>query len=372
MGMGVDGDGADEVGNDEEQDLRATLSDAYDSLEDGASGGDEPPDAPEPEAEAKEVTPEATEEQGPAKEPEGRDDKGRFKSPRRLQATKATSIKSVVAPNSTPAPPETLRAPQAWKPATREKWAALPPEVQQEVIRRERETTATLAESAEARKSWDSFRQAVAPYEGQIRAEGSDPVRAAASLFQTAQALRTAPPQHKAQLVASMVRTFGVPIDALDAALAGQAPPQQSQQAFDPNALSQQVTNQVLQQLQQHRAQAAAKEVAEEIETFSQTHEFFEDVREDMADLLDMASKRGVRLTPEDAYKKAIALHPDVSEAVQQKEAAKRAENARASTQKARAAASSIKSQPSGISHTKEPVSIRDYLEDNWESLSGR
>ena len=275
-----------------------------------------------------------------AKPPEVR--KAGAPPPAALKATQAP-----VVPSEAPALP---KPPASWKPAAREKWGALPEEARAEVLRRESEVSKALNETAEARKYADSMRQAVEPYRAQILAEGSTPERAVANLLQTAQALRTAPPAHKAQLVASMIRDFGVPLDGLVAALSGEQPPsgagQRAPSSFDPAEMAGQVKAQLLAELTQQREAAMVARATTDVDSFLAEKEFGEDLRPDMADVIEAAARRGVTMSLEDAYNRAARLHPDVSKVFEQRQAAERAAKAQASTQRSRLAASSVKSNP--------------------------
>ena len=256
----------------------------------------------------------------------------------------------------------------------REKWAGLPPEVQAEVSRREREMASTLQQTADARKVASELERVIAPYAGMIRSEGAAPMAAIENLLQTAQQLRTAPPRQKAALVASIVQQFGVDVSELDAALSGQAPaPQhQPQEAYkDPrvDALFERLEGAKRQQAEGMQRQALT---AIEEFTASGEGEFFEDVRETMADLLEVASRRGVALSVKDAYHQAVRLDPRTSGVVSQREAAKAATTANAATQRAKAAASSVKSQPAGAVSASEPGDLRAHLEAAISGLTGR
>lgn len=271
------------------------------------------------------------------------------------------------------AKPEAHRAPQSWKPSVREKFSALPPEVQAEVVRIENETKATLRDVAEARRMHQQFQQTVGPFEAMIRSEGGEPMAAVGNLLRTAYALRTAPPAHKAQIVAQMVQNFSVPIDALDAALSGQSPqvqqPHQQQGAYrDPRV------DQILamaQQAQQSRQQQMSQSAAQELAAVQQL-EFYEDVREDMADIIESRARRGVEVKPQQAYDLAVRMHPDISGIIQQRESAKAAANAQASTQRAKAAAASVKTRPAGIGNTSDgPRTMRDDILAARDSLMG-
>lgn len=239
--------------------------------------------------------------------------------------------------------------------------------------RREKEVAAALQEAAPARKFVQDFQAVVGPYEGMIRAEGGDPLRAVGNLLQTAAALRTAPPTHKAQLVANLVKTFGVPIDALDAALAGAAPP--NGQAAQPGSAQYQDprVDQLLARLEQatkHRQESQSQRYSAEVETWSKDKEFFDDVRDDMA----RAVQAYEGLSLDQAYALALQLpqHKGIRDVLQQRQAAEAANASQASTQRARAAGSSLKTQPAGVSLPKPSGSLRDDIEASIAALSGR
>ncbi len=318
-----------------------------------------------------------------------RDEAGRFAKARGPKVTikpsltkppeKAAEVKPTPAaapkqgtPTATlpPAPGETsvaLKAPASWKPAAREKWAALPPDVQQEAVRVDREVRQTMQESAEARKSWSQFQAVVAPYREMIHAEGGDALASAANLFQTAAQLRTAPAPQRAKLVADIVRAFGVDIGMLDQALAGQGQaPQQPQHQAQQQPFKDPRFDELMERIQSGQRQKTTQEV----EDFGASHEFYEDVRQDMADQLELAARRKVALSLEDAYSRACKLHPEVSGVLEQREKAKAVNATQASTQRSRAAASSVKSKPAGPASTPAPSGRRGQLEAAMDSLS--
>lgn len=289
-------------------------------------------------------------------------------------------------PSESAAPPEAqkpatlaTKAPQSWRPEAREKWGTLPPEVQNEAIRLDREVRQTLQESAEAKKSWSAFQQTVGPYEALIRAEGGEPLKAVGSLLQTAAALRTAPPAHKARLVANIIQQYGVPVETLAEVLTGQAataPAQGATQApaLDPEALLQQAEQRVFQRIQQQRAQSVEAKARADTEAFinSGEAEFLEDVRPLMANLLDAAGRSGIALTLKDAYDRACLLSPDVSKVMEQRKAAQTATVTQAATQRAQNAASSVKTHPTAPPVAAESTDLRALLERNFSKAQGR
>jgi hypothetical protein len=366
--------------------LRSALEKAFDKGElEQPEEVETPAEMPEPvETEAAPVEQEAVSEQARAER--ARDESGRFakadkpissKTPAPIvpkQSANATPAPKPQAPNVTPQPPAPVasatKPPQSWKPQAREKWGALPPEVQQEALRRETETARALQESAEARKQWDSFRQVVAPFEGMLRAEGAEPIAAVGELLRTAAALRTAPPAHKAQLVAQMIQTFGVPVETLAAALDGKAmPQQQAQPQFNPAEIEQRI----LQRLQGQQQQALLQKNASEVETFGQEREFFDEVREMMGDMMEVAAKRGLPLSLEQAYNQALRLHPDTSAVLAQREAGQQANAVQASTQRAKRASSSPRSHPAApLDPGGKPKDLRAAIEAAMDHHSGR
>lgn len=372
-------------------DIREALSSAFDAAEEAPEL--EAPAAVEASLEAPAEVTEAQETAAPETPAEqaqrARDETGRFA--KKQEQPKPAAVKPVPAAKATapatpaatplgqqpqeaaPAAPESTKAPQSWKPAAREHFAKLPPEVQQEVVRREKETAVALQGAAQARALAEGFQRTVEPYRALLTDE---PLKVVANLMQTAAQLQTAPPAHKAQLVAQLVRTYGIPIEALDAALAGQPAPQQAGQGgpqhMDPRTLAAQVEQQVVQRLQQQRVQAARAKATQEAESFAQQAEFFDDVREDVADMLELAGRRGVALSLEEAYARATKMHPEVSKVLQQREAAKQANATQASTQRARAAASSVRSQPATGPAASAPADLRGSIAASIERLTGR
>jgi hypothetical protein len=262
-------------------------------------------------------------------------------------------------------PAEALRPPQSWKPAAREEWAKTSPAVQAEVLRREKESYAREQEVAPLRRFAQEFHAVVSPFEASIRAEGGEPLSAVRELLQTSHALRTAPSAHKAQLVANIVRTFDVDIRALDNALAdGPAAVPQGRQAQPQTDVRSHVTAAIREIQQQAVATRAQKDVA----AFVQGKEFIEDVKPVMVALLH--SKPAITL--DEAYDEACWANKEIRGILQRREAVAAANASTASTQRARAAASSgLRTQPASAS-APQPDTIDADIHAAIASLSGR
>lgn len=338
-----------------DNDIRADLGAAIDKLEKEAAPPPPPPPEPEPKPEQKELpgtAPDAVKSETPVGDGKPvRDEKGRFVAaepkPGEPPPVAEKPKEEVAPPTPPPAPPvpeRKFRAPASWKPGVREGWDKVAPEIQQEVIRREREIDQVLKENAKARDGYQQFQEVVRPYEYLMRAEGVEPLQAVNNLFRTTAVLSTGTPQQKVQIAASIIRNYGIDIAMLDQALAGMAgpngqmpgpayqPPMQPQQPLhDPRLDS------LLEQAGAQLDERAAAQIGE-----VENEEWFEDVRGTMADLLDAAANRGVAMTAKQAYDRAIALDPEINRIVEQRKAAANVK----STQQAIAAAASPKPQP--------------------------
>jgi hypothetical protein len=245
------------------------------------------------------------------------------------------------------------RAPASWRPDVREHWAQLPETVRSEIHRREVEVQRTLQESAEARKNYDAVMRTVAPYEAFIRAEGSNPIQAIDNLMATAAKLRTGTAPELASMVAGIVNQFGIGrfgngfIQSLDAALAGQSPVVDPQQAAMEQVLNQRLApvQQMLtqfQQAQQAQQERIAQAAQSEVETFLDRAEFGNDVREDMADIMETAARRGQNISLADAYKKACLMNDRVMSVLRARNQSRGAQQQTSAAQKARSAAVSV------------------------------
>lgn len=259
----------------------------------------------------------------------------------------------------------------------RERWNSLPPEVQQEVLRREREISTGLQGAAEARRFHEQFNQALTPYKAFIDMEGGDPLKAFGDYLKTAAILRSGSPQDKAMAFAQATRQYGIDVNLLDQALTAVLqgrPNQPGQPAYrDPRL------DDVIQRLdrQEQASQAAVNaQASQELQAFRDdpVNEFFADVAQDVADMLEVAANAGRVLSLKDAYDKACMLHPDVSKVIEQRRVAALTEQQQQRVGQARHAASSIPptiTAPAGVVNDK-PLTVRDAIKDSIAKLQGQ
>jgi len=279
-----------------------------------------------------------------------------------------------IQPGPKSSPKADSRAPASWHPETREHWAALPESVRTEVARREREVQTTLKETAEARKYAEQIERTIAPYQMFIKAENSNPLQAIDNLMSTAARLRTGSSQDIAQLVSGLVKQFGVGrfgqsfIEQLDSALVGEIPRVDAQQQQLQMAMQQQLApiQQFMSQHQNAQAQAQqniTRQAEGEVLDFMEKAEFAEDVREDMADLMEMAQRRGRDLSLNDAYRQACAGNEHVRSVLGSRQKAQGAQKLTGAAQKARSAAVSVSGAPAMGAPQQGAIDVRSAIE---------
>ena len=248
-------------------------------------------------------------------------------------------------PAPTPGQHRVDRAPASWRKEAKGEWANVPLHIRQEVHKREMEITRALNEANQARQSAQQFEQAAQPYMARIQSLGVTPQQAFNELLKADYALATGTPQTKAQFIDKLIQDYGVDIGELDAAIArrlgvgGQPQQPQQQQMPDIQALVQQQLQQALAPIYQQQQQAA-QQIQQQAEMTVQQMELdpkfphFDAVRQDMADLIELANRRGVVLPLEQAYSRAVSANPELSAmtfATQQHQRAQRAAQAAAS-----------------------------------------
>ena len=304
----------------EENDLRSALEEAFNESEEGTDTSSPETGRSTENTEEPVRTTAPTEQSEPtdaAKPDDGKPDAtGEADKPVARKGKKEETTPASTTPD--------VKAPESWKPQARDAWTNVPTEAKQEILRREKEIVHTLQQTAGARKLANDFVNTVSPFEMMVRAEGSDPLTATRELFGQAAILRIGTPAQKAQLVANVVKRFGIPIDMLDSALVNEAIPDEE------SKISQIIQAQLapvrqfmstIDGVREQRAQQVDSSIDNEIETFAndKANEFFTDVKDDMADIMEMGAKRGQSITLKQAYDRAIKLNDNIQKVISQR-----------------------------------------------------
>lgn len=274
-----------------------------------------------------------------------------------------------------------VKAPAGWKAQAKAEWSKIPRAAQEEISRRETETAKALAHSTNARKHWDEFNQTVAPFVPLIRAQNSTPMAAVKNLMTTAAGLTVGSPEQKCRIIAEIIGNYGIDVALLDDIMsqnppvAGRGAPGTSptevaiQRAMAPVFDFMNRT----QQMQQQRAQQIQQDADMEVNAFAEKNEFFDDVREEVADVLEWNANRGRSMSLQQAYDFVVKNNPEISGILAQREAAQKSKVNGAAVQRARQAASSISGSPNlGVRPVSESNSRRSDIEAAWDEVSGR
>jgi hypothetical protein len=274
------------------------------------------------------------------------------------EAAAEADVDEQPADRQTPETAEQPKLPQSYRKALQDKWDRLDPELRDELARLDRARDNYFRKVGEDRKLGGSFREVVAPYEPMFASAGVSAPQAVGVLLKTYAQLQSAPLPERAQIVANLFREFvGTDengINLLAAAIEGTpgATAQPAPQRPEPDITPEQITTLVRQYVGEQYAEAEREAAFTTVRDFEATRpEFLNEVRVEMAAIANVEHARGKRMTVDDlrrAYHQACQMNPHVSQAIKQREDAKRAQVAAASTRRAKAASSSIRSTPVG------------------------
>jgi hypothetical protein len=241
----------------------------------------------------------------------------------------------------------------------REKWNALPREVQEEVLRREADGMRLIGSVGPKIRLADEVSQHIAPFAAQLQANGVTPTAFLGDVFSTVKSLASGTPQEKAAVVANIVQSYGVDLRTLDAILTQRI--QGGPEVENARRLAARA-QMVLQQNEGAIQHQTATEAQTALAAFGADpkHEFLDDVRDLMADLIEA----GRATSLEDAYASAVWAHPDTRKILLQRESQSRANGKNLRAANARRASSAVHgspSQPGGASHNPN-LSLRDEI----------
>jgi len=353
-------------------DIREVLSEKFDAMQEAPA---EAPTTPTDTAPAAEVVTEAPAVEA-APEPTGervRDESGKFikksstatppaekpGTPTKAIEDQGAAAATPTSPAAAPASPEApkFKAPQSWRPEVREKWASLPVEVQQEADRLDKEYQKILRDTAQARQMSNTVRETLAPFEGLARANGMDSLKYAGSVMQTAAALHMGTPQQKAAIVAQLISTYGIDVDGVNAVMQGQAPAQPAQ-SMTPEKVQEMARRAYQEERQRTQMQELTSVAQQALNKTKPGCEFWDDIGEQkIIELGAFFVERDPSLAPDVALKNAYDIladkNPQVAGVLKQRREAEAAKARIASTQQARAAAGSIKTQPAASGEAK-------------------
>ena len=291
-----------------------------------------------------------------------------------------------VEPKKEAAPAKDIdRAPASWKGEAKQLWADLPLTAKQEIIRRERQTTQVLNDTALDRKRVQEISQVLQPHMERIGAlYRGNPLAAIDGLLNVERTLTSGNKSTKAQVVANIIKQFDIDIVTLDSMLAGTDLPPEVRQQSEVDRLVEERLRPVMSYVEQQKAKELALQQSKQTEfrtTVEQMAEdsrypYFEDVRNDMADLIELSARKGVDLSLEAAYDKATRMNGYANQAdnMDSNQAATQAAlQAHQAAQKAKGAAVSVSGNPASTSSTVPPnTDLRSLISSAFEGGGNR
>lgn len=262
-------------------------------------------------------------------------------------------------------PANTPPVPRTWRPEAAAKWAALPPEIQQEVLKREED----MFKGIEGYKAEANFAKAVRgvldPYMPTLQQYNIDPMAQIAGLMKTHHTLALGTPEQKTALFQQLAQQYGVQFG-------GEAPyvdPQVAALQQELNTLKSRLQGRETQEANAHRAKLQS-----ELDTFAAdpAHPYFDEVANDIAAMLRAGAK-----DLKEAYDRAVWANPVTRAKEIDRQTAERAAAEKKSAEERAAAArkatsANVKSKAKAASGTAPLGSIDDTLSATFADIKSR
>ena len=260
----------------------------------------------------------------------------------------------------------TLQPPKTWRPEAAAKFATLPPEVQQEVLKREEDIFKGLESYKADASIGKALKGVVQPYLQMFQSQGIDPMQQVSGLMRAHVALATGTPEQKQQFFQHLAKEYGVDLGT-------EAPYVDPQVAGLQKQLSDLQSR--LHGREQHEANEARSKLQAEIDSFASdpAHQYFDEVANDIAGLLRSGAAKDLK----DAYDKAIWANP-ITRAKEQArltadaETKAKAEAAERAKQARKATGANVKSSAKAASGTAPLGSIDDTLNAALATIKSR
>lgn len=287
---------------------------------------------------------------------------GKFARAESAEPAAEVPTEGLEAPAAEPKPWDA--APNTWRKETAQKWAALDPEIRQEIHRRESDFHKGIGEYRDAAAFGRSIFEDVSPHFDVMRQIGGTPREVLREVMGAWRALATGTPEQKQSTLLRLAEGYGISLgelaDARDRAPSANpelAPVLQRMERIESS----------LTQAQRAQAEAAWQGQVEQAQKFlsDPSREYMADVVDDVIGFV----KAGY--TPEDAYNKAIWAHPGTRDKLLAKEAQERQKREAAEAAKARRAAAANVTRRGTPPAAPAKGSMDDTIRAEWRRLNG-
>lgn len=272
-------------------------------------------------------------------------------------------------------------APQYAGPAIKGKWAELPADVKEEIVKRDKEVHQTFTRFDEERNFGKQMREAIQPYEGLIKELGAEPKQAVSYLLNADATMRRGSPDQKADMLRRIAQDYQIDPFAAFGFPGGQQPAEMQVQR-DPQVESLQQRIDRLERERnsdiESRREEDQRQINGQIESFASRPEnvYFQRVAPVMAILL----QNGQAGSLEEAYDKAVYADPETRalhlNAQRETEDRKRNADAASRAALARKASPSVTGAPGSAVPTSvtngSSGSVEDDLRAAFQQHAGR
>lgn len=264
------------------------------------------------------------------------------------------------------APAPVDEAPKGLSVGMRENWKNLDSQTKNEFNRYEERISGMAQKYAHDARRAQAMDKVMQPYSQLMQMNGG-PQNILPGLLQTGAALQTGNEVERARTVASLISQFQVNPAQVAGFLKGENPEP------SPGDQMQQMINKQLapvhQQLQQYQQrdeqmrQQGQEQIKGKIREFAQANEFYGDLSETMADIMDIAARNGREMGLQEAYDAAAWQHPEIRKVML-------ARQSQGQVQQRKRAASSIHGTPGGEGSNAAPADLRSTLEQAFQNAN--
>lgn len=210
-------------------------------------------------------------------------------------------------------PSSSTPAPDTWRPDAAKEWEKLPPVVQQEILKREKDITRGIEGYRHDATIGKHFQDILKPYVPLCQKQGVDPMQQVQYLMHAHQTLLTKDPAEKYEIFHQLAASYGIDLNAPAPYVDPQLKAVQKELAEVKSRLN---------NADETAIESTVTAMRQELEAFASApeNEHFDLVIDDMTALIRAGKATNLR----EAYDQAIWLHPQVRSILLERQAAER------------------------------------------------
>jgi hypothetical protein len=283
-----------------------------------------------------------------------------------VEGSESGEINSQARQGQADAPTPVDEAPKGLSVGMRENWKNLDSQTKDEFKRYEERIGGMAQKYAHDARRAQAMDKVMQPYSQLMQMNGG-PQNILPGLLQTGAALQTGNEVERARTVASLISQFQVNPAQVAGFLKGENPEpsqnEQMQQMINKQMAPVHQQLQHYQQRDQQMRQQGQEQIKGKIREFAQANEFYGDLSETMADIMDIAARNGREMGLQEAYDAAAWQHPEIRKVML-------ARQSQGQIQQRKRAASSIHGTPGGEGSSAAPADLRSTLEQAFQNAN--